>query len=436
MRGKSALLTLAVLLVVTACTSVNGSTNGGYTGFLEGDKLDVAPQVGGRITAVQVSEGDAVSKGQELLTIEDDIPRLKILSADAAITAAQAQLELLRAGPRPEDIRLAEAKVDQARAALVAASEAVTDTEAVRLNPQMLLIAQAQAQPRAAAAAKQLEAAASRAASDDLIYKFWTEQVQMLEEGFDIRLPKSGVLLRHIDTPSLKLTYAREEWSKAGTDRWQAWVAVSQAQANSNTAQAALQDITDQLKSPIAIDTKVNQARAAKDRAAANLEAAQAALQGLKEGASPAQIQAASAALDQARAARATLDQELSYYRVLAPASGTVSNVYNKYGEVALPTAPVIRITLPGDLTLRVFVPMGALDRIRIGDTMAVRVEGIQDRTFSGTVNRIADRAEFSSRQAQTDSERNAQLVAVELEIKNPDSVLKAGMPASILSSE
>lgn len=430
MKGKLGLVCVILLFAATACGGSNGSASGAYTGFLEGNTLDIAPEAGGRITSIQVSEGDVVSKGQKLLTIEDDIPRLKIASADATVEAAQAQLALLEAGARPEDLRQAQAKVDQARAGLDAATQAVADAEAIRANPQMLLIAKAQADASAGATAQQLIAAADQAAAADLVYQMWTQQVQMLQQGFDVQFPGGGG--RHFDTPSLKLTYAREEWGKAGITRWQAWAAASQAQANSNKALAAQKDISDQLTNPIALDTNVNQARAARDRAAANLQAAEAGLQTLKEGASSAQIQAAQSALDQARAARASLDQELSHYQIMAPSAGTVTNVYNKSGEVISPTAPVIRLSVPGDLTLRVFVAMGTLDKVQLGKTMPVQVEGIQDRTFTGTVNRIADSAEFSSRQAQTDSERNAQLVAVEILIRNPDGVLKSGMPASV----
>jgi HlyD family secretion protein len=76
---------------------------------------------------------------------------------------------------------------------------------------------------------------------------------------------------------------------------------------------------------------------------------------------------------------------------------------------------------------------MTALEKIHLNDPVSVRVEGLENDKFTGTVNRINDQAEFSARQNQTDNERNAQLVAVEIALKNTDGTLKPGMPASVM---
>lgn len=431
---KFSFLALFCMLAVAGCSAVN-SPNGGaageYTGFLEGVKVDVATEVGGRITGVAVEEGNSVQMGQKVVTLEDDLIRSRMAIADANVAAAKAQLALLEAGARSEDIRRGQARADQARAALSAATQALTDTQTIRANPQALVIAQAQADTRAKAAAQQLLAAQNQAGSADQINKFWEEQTRMLWEGFDIRFPNGASF--HADTPMSKQLLAQQEWNKAGNAAWQAWAGAQQAQANAATADAALKDLSDQLANPIVFDARVNQARGSVDRAAAGLEAAQAALQTMREGASPAQLQAARAAVDQARAARVTLDQELARYEVKSPSGGVVNRVYYRAGETSLPGAPLIQLSVAGDLTLRVFVPMTMVERIHLNDPVSVRVEGLENDKFMGTVNRINDQAEFSARQNQTDSERNAQLVAVEIALKNTDGDLKPGMPASVM---
>jgi multidrug resistance efflux pump len=422
-----------VLLIVAliGCQAVSGgSSNDVWTGFLEGTTVDVSAQVGGRVTNVAVEEGDSVHAGQLLATIADDLARQQWDAADANVAAAQAQLALLEAGARPEDLQRAQARVDQARAALVAATQAVTDTEAIRANPQALLIAQADAAARVQAAQAALTAAALQAQAADLPHQFWQDQVQSLQEGIDIRLPGGGKL--HFDIPSSRIDAARTQWDQAGNNAWQAWIAVAQAQANLDTAQAALKSVSDQLTNPIALDSRVDQARAARDRAAADLQAAEAALQALREGASPAQVQAARAALDQARAARAVAAEELTHYRIIAPQEGTVSQVFYRAGEVVAPNVPLVRLSVDGELTLRVFVPTSTLPKIHIGQTVPVWVAELNNKSVEGQVARIADTAEFTSRQAQTDSERNALLIAVQVTVRSPDGQLKPGMPASV----
>ncbi len=426
-----AVIASVLLAVPIGCqTASSGSTSGVWSGFLEGKTVDVSPEVGGRITNVAVQEGDSVQPGQLLAMIDDDMAKLRLDAADANVAAAQAQLALLQAGARPEDLHRAQARVDQANAGLVAVTQAVSDTEAIRANPQSLLIAQANADASMQAATYALTAAAKQAEGADLLSQFWQDQVQSLEQGVEITLPGGGKL--HFDTPVARIVFARGEWFKAGNAAWQAWIGVAQAQANLVAVQGTLKGVTDQLTNPIALDTRVDQSRAARDRAAADLQTAQAALQVLREGASPAQIQSASAAHDQARAARAARDQELGKYRIVAPQAGTVAQAFYRQGEITAPSVPLIRLSVDGELTLRVFVPMSMLPQVRIGNSVQVVVPELNSYSVDGTVTRIADSAEFTSRQAQTDSERNALLVAVEVSVKTAGNSLKAGMPADV----
>jgi HlyD family secretion protein len=424
---------ILLLTLATACqpSSGNGGGNEVWAGFLEGKTIEISSEVGGRVTQIAVQEGDTAQQGQVLVTLDDEIARLKIDAADANVAAAQAQLALLEAGARAEDLRRAQARVDQARAAFLAAAQTVTDTEALRANPQTLIIAKTDAEARALAATQQLTATIKQAQAADLENRFWADQVRMLEEGTDIRLPTGQVL--HFDTPSARRTYAQDEWNKAGNRAWQAWAAVDVANANALTANSNLRDLADQLANPIALDARVNQARAARDRAAANVQAAQAALQILREGASAAQVQAARAARDQARAVRAALDEELARYQISAPRAGIVTRVAYRAGEVVAPSVAIVRLTVGGELKLRVFVAIAQIEKIRVGDAATVFVGELNKRKLSGTITNIADRVEFTGRQAQTDSERNAQLIAVEITIKDADDQVKPGMPASVV---
>jgi len=428
------ILFFALALILTACQPANGTTASNssvWTGFLEGKTLDVSAEMSGRVTSVLVEEGDAVKAGQVLATLDDEFVRLRIEIADANVAAAQAQLALLEAGARAEDLRQAEARVEQAQAALIAATQAVTDTEALRANPQALVIARTDAETRAIAATFNYTATAKQAEAADLESQLWADIVKQLGDGIDVRLP-TGMTL-HRDTPQSRLMYAQGEWNRASTTAWQAWAALEIAHANAVAAYANWQDLSEQLANPLALDARVSQARATRARAEANVQIARAALDVLREGASPAQIQAARAALDQARAARAALDKEVERYQVVAPREGVVSRVAYRVGEIAPAATALVRLSVAGDLKLRVFVPMAQLERLRLGDAVTVVVNELDARAVRGTVTYIAERAEFSGRQAQTDQDRNAQLVAVEITLNESDERIKAGMPASLV---
>jgi len=52
---------------------------------------------------------------------------------------------------------------------------------------------------------------------------------------------------------------------------------------------------------------------------------------------------------------------------------------------------------------------------------------------FSGTVTQIADQAEFTPRNVQTEEGRKTTVFAVQLQVSDTQNRLKPGMPADVL---
>ncbi|NOZ70627.1 MAG: HlyD family efflux transporter periplasmic adaptor subunit [Chloroflexi bacterium] len=86
------------------------------TGVIEVRTVNLAPEVGGRVLEVLVEEGESVSRGQPLLRLDDALTVSQRAQTLAALRAAQANLDLLQAGARPEQIIAAQAQVNQAQA--------------------------------------------------------------------------------------------------------------------------------------------------------------------------------------------------------------------------------------------------------------------------------------------------------------------------------
>ena len=96
---------------------------------LDGDLIDIAPQIAGTLDRVTVKEGDRVNKGQILFALKKDLLEAaysRSLAAEetarAQVAMAQAELEKVKTGPRPEEIQMAEAAAKKAEAALSLAS--------------------------------------------------------------------------------------------------------------------------------------------------------------------------------------------------------------------------------------------------------------------------------------------------------------------------
>jgi HlyD family secretion protein len=103
------------------------------SGHVEATETRLAPEAGGRILTLTVKEGDRVEPGQVVMTIDTRDVELAIRRARADEAAADAQLRLVLAGARVEDVRQAQSQVDTARAE-VSAAKAELDAAAQDLE--------------------------------------------------------------------------------------------------------------------------------------------------------------------------------------------------------------------------------------------------------------------------------------------------------------
>jgi HlyD family secretion protein len=100
------------------------------SGTVEATEADLGFQVGGRIEAVRVVEGDRVESGAELARLEMAELEARRAAAAAQVGAARAQLAELERGARPEELA-------QAQAAEQGAREQMADAQRVleRMRP-------------------------------------------------------------------------------------------------------------------------------------------------------------------------------------------------------------------------------------------------------------------------------------------------------------
>ena len=111
---------VAAVLVLTALVAVGwwvlapGGTENQLYGNVEIRQVDLAFNAEGRVVSMAVQEGDRVQAGELLATLDDGTYANMAALAQARCDAAKAQLDVLLAGSRFEDI-------DHARAALASA---------------------------------------------------------------------------------------------------------------------------------------------------------------------------------------------------------------------------------------------------------------------------------------------------------------------------
>lgn len=170
---------------------------------------------------------------------------------------------------------------------------------------------------------------------------------------------------------------------------------------------------------------QVEAAEAQRDLAAAQLAA-------LERGARPEEMEAARAQVDAAQAQLDAIDVQLGKFTLLAPWDGVVLHRSAEPGETVMPGATLLEIGRLDSLELTVYLPEDRFGLVIPGQSVNVRVDVYPDRSFSGTVLRISDEAEFTPTNIQTQEDRVRLVYAVVVRLDNLDLALKPGMIADV----
>lgn len=166
-------------------------------------------------------------------------------------------------------------------------------------------------------------------------------------------------------------------------------------------------------------------------RAQGERQALEQRLRAQRSGARSQEIDAAAARLAAARAALAAEEQRVARHELTAPRAGTVLDVHAEPGEMVGAGTPVITL---GDVThpfVDVFVPQAALSGVRLGAPAEVRVDA-ENRGFSGAVEDIGRKTEFTPRYLFSPRERPNLVVRVRVRVDDPEARLHAGVPAFV----
>jgi multidrug resistance efflux pump len=298
-----------------------------------------------------------VEAGDVLVQLEASEPQLAVEEARSALASVQAELALLAAGPRREEVTEAMAEVDDAEAAL-ARAEAQQDE--VIGGGTAADIAEAEAQVAAAKAAW-LSAREER----DRIYDRFDVDTSTPERGYmdgDVNDDD-----RAVENADYAFNVARE--------------ALAAAQARL----AAARDT---------VDDQVLEAEAKVRSAAAGRDVAQAQLDLLKAGSATWEAASAEAKVAQAGVALERAEAALSRSVIRAPFGGVVTKVNVEVGSV-VDTGDVGAVLATVDQLEAHTVDLTELDvgRVREGQAAMVTADALPEAKLQGRVARIGLRS-------------------------------------------
>lgn len=309
---------------------------------------------GGKAVEVAVEEGDAVAEGDLLVRFDATDAERRVREAEVALALAEAQLAQAMAGPRPEEVAVAETALGLARAVI---SQTLAQRDELLAGSTQVEIAAAQAQV-AAAQAEQIRAEIAHDAT---------------MECFSIPLPDGS---REKICPALgPFEEQARSALRAADDALTA--AETQLKAARGGAWAQLRDV-----------------EAAMESALAQHDVAQAQLDLVRAGGRPEDIAAAEAGVAQAEATLAAARAALEDLEIRAPFDGTAVEVNVDVGDTAAPGAVVVVVATMDQLRART-TDLTELDvaRAREGQTAVVTVDALPEAQLTGTVVQIDEQS-------------------------------------------
>ncbi|MBL9018309.1 MAG: HlyD family efflux transporter periplasmic adaptor subunit [Myxococcales bacterium] len=339
-----------------------------WAGTVEARAIAVGSRTGGRVAKVLVQEGERVKPGQVLVELEHGDLDAQRAGAAAQLAQAEAALDKLKAGARPEEIAQAQARTAQATAVLQ--------------------------ETRKGSRAEEIAAAEARVAQ-----------------------AQAGVDKAQLDAQRARRLLESQAIAKAEADATETALRTAVAQRD------ALQKVLDQLRAGARAEEKA--------LAGARVAEAQAAAKLVMAGARVEDLRAAQAVVDAARARLAQLDITIGELQIKAPAAALVEALQLRPGDILPPNATAATLLEDGQLYVRLYVPETQIGRIAVGQQVPITVDSF-DRTFTGKVEHINAQGEYSPRNLQTADERADQVFAARIGLVDGQNDLRAGMAAMV----
>lgn len=121
-------------------------------------------------------------------------------------------------------------------------------------------------------------------------------------------------------------------------------------------------------------------------------------------------------------------DLKLEWCRVVSPIDGIIITKFREEGEVIGAGSTLLSVANPYDIWAYFYVPHDELYRLKIGQKVTGILPEAEGQTFSGTIIKINEEAEFTPKNVQTRQERTRLVFGVKVRFDNPDLILKSGM--------
>ena len=425
-------LAIVATFLLSACASAETGKLTASGSFSAND-TSIAPELSGKVTEVNVLEGESVTAGQTLFKINAEVSQAQYDQAAATVSSAEAAVEASRAQAASAEaqyqLALQGAHMQDIPNRKIAWTNKLPEgyQEVWYFNETELIEA---AQTQVASAEKALADAHTELAN---------EQNKASSKDFIAAEKRLALAQVTLTVAKATLTQAQTAGSTNLVD-----AAVESKDAAQAEFDSALLDYQRMLTTSAADSINLTRSRVAV--AQATLDNARDALISLQTGDQSLQVVAAQkaseAAASMVKQAEAGLEQakqmlnmaqlQLEHTTVTSPVDGLVLTRNVEVGDLAVAGGTVMRLANLDTLDLVVYLPEDQYGQVNLGDVVYITVDSFAGGSFKGTIVRISDEAEFTPKNVQTESGRKSTVYAVKIQVQNPDHRLKPGMPADV----
>lgn len=340
------------------------------SGTIAADDVHVGSKVGGRVLKVVAKEGQMVKAGETLVLLEPRELDVSLAEAQASLRQAEARYALLTAGFPKEEIEQADAAAQHAQAEL----------DQLLSGPRQQEIDQAAANWKAA-----------KAQADN------ARKVMKRTED----LARRDLIPRRDQEDASAKADESEQKMRAARERYDLVLAGSRKEEIERARQRFAQ-----------LDAKRRQ---------------------LRGGFRKEEIAQAKSAVEAARARVEWVRTQLDETVIRAPVDALVESVELEPGDLVTAGKPAVTLLRADSLWVRAYLPEAQLRYVRPGLTVAVRVDSIPSKDFSGVIRRIHRQGELTRPQSIPSREqRLLQVFQTEVIVEDSEHELRPGMNADV----
>ncbi len=394
--------------------------------------VDVRPRTGGRVSHLEVDEGNTVTPGQVLATVDPQETQLVVNQFQAQRKSAESRLKEVKIQTNTTistsnaDIRQAEAQLRQAQ----------QDWEN---------------QPKITEASIAQSKAGWESAKED-IRLLETSTIPNSIVQADNAVNQAKASLEEADANYKRMQYLVSKGFRAKRDEEVGKAQFDTAKTQYDSAVQSRKILDRQNESQRkAADQRLAQTKAAYDQAVANsylvqqrkdaLESAKAGLAGVRarrNGINRQSETQAAAGIQEIDSRLEDANRQLNETEIKAPINGMVTKRYVQIGDLVTALSgfssgtPVYQIADLSQLKINLSINEVDVSRLKVGQEVEVTVDAVRGETFHGIVNKIAPASDSSSQAQQQVAPGTATVVKFQVEVylTNSDRRLKPGMSA------